>query len=620
MKYTLLSFLLMVSFESFGQDSWTNLPQENQAQEALDQKNYSRAIQLYSKALEIRRDKYPNGLYRCDIDAFKEIVKAIEQLATTYENANDYTTAIKQYEALSAWSKEGIQKFPYQSNPYSEYGLAEIQISRNYQALGQYDKGIAIGQKLINYFQDSRNNKYFKYVASQIIPIAHGRIGEILSDKNQLKASVAQHEKSIDAWRKALGQVKEELVYEKIASQAEFCVNRLKKLKDTTNVIKYGELSLKYYNLLLNMDTEEEDILRGIENIGNILAFHKAGRGAYKEAIEHFQKSLAINEKKFQQSGSAEHMKQLTAVNFYVSGYYESLNNTSASAKHLAIRIEQLIKLQELLPAKDYSYSISRNKYNLAKKYEDLTKYTQALTVLDASIALSPIAIERDPESTKKKEWQWIQEYFRYQLLKEMKNYELAHSSLRRLKDIFIELEALAPGISYSEHIKEAEISQRELAYPEVLQLTAEIDKLDDGKVKFDKLSTLVKLLKKKKRKDKLMRLSYLKHTSELAWTGLMTGNYKASKKALKKATRLKPVDPYLLTNYAPCLLFMGKYKKAEKVYAKYYNAPFKPGKKIIFGFIEDLEAFEEKGVIPTKHRAKVEEIKDQLSAWNMEL
>ena len=89
-------------------------------------------------------------------------------------------------------------------------------------------------------------------------------------------------------------------------------------------------------------------------------------------------------------------------------------------------------------------------------------------------------------------------------------------------------------------------------------------------------------------------------------------------KKALKKAMRIKPVDPYLITNYAPCLLFIGKYKKAEKVYSRYYNDSFKPGQQIIDGFIDDFGKLEEKGIIPNEHREKVDEIKAKLTSWKL--
>lgn len=613
-KSTILAFFLIASFPSFGQKNWTNLAEENQAQAALDQKKYPLAIELYRKALEIRKAKYPYGLDVCDLNAFKEIVKAMNNLATAHEKFEGYGAAIGQYVALSKWAEEGMQAFPKESNPYSEYGLAQIQIAKAFQSLGNYKRGEQVCQKLIRYFQKRNDNIAFNYVAPQVIAIAHGRIGEILRDEGETKNSATQHEKSVEKWQKLIGVISDKLAYKKIASQSEICVARFKVLKDTTNVIKYGELALTYYERSTKKDPKNEDFLRGIENISNILAFHLSAKGEYQQAIEYFKKSLAINDKKFRQNNKADYLIQLTAVNMKVSDCYASLGNISKSVEYLNTRIEQLKLLQKLLPKKDYAYSISRNQYNLAKKYEKLGKKKPALTVIDESIALSPIAIERDPKSTRKKEWQWIQEFYRYQLLRDMENYELAYSSLERLKSIFQGLEELAPDIQYSEFIKEVVISQNELAYPKVVKLNMEIDYLPDGTAKFTKLQELVKFLKKQKRKDISMRLSFLKHTSKLAWTGLMTGNYKPTKKALKKAMRLKPVDPYLITNYAPCLLFLGKYRKADKVYTKYYNQPFKPGQKIINGFLDDIKEFEEKGVIPVAHQVKMEQVKAKLN------
>ncbi len=373
---------------------------------------------------------------------------------------------------------------------------------------------------------------------------------------------------------------------------------------------------MKHYGILLKGDSGNKKITRKIQEARNALANYKSAWGEYEEAIEYYTKSLAIHEKQFEETRSPDDLKQMTALNLKISESYESLNNAAKSTEHLLIRIEQLKDLQALLPSVDYSYAISRNQYNLAKKQEGLSRYTQALAVLDEAILWGQKAIKLDSTSTRRKEWQWVQEFFRYQLLRDMEDYKLAYSSLSRLKQVFTDLETLEPGIQYPEHIKAMEISQRELAYPDIVQLNKEIEDLEEGEMRFEKSLVLVGILKKKMRKDRSLRLPFIKHTTSLGWTGLMTGEFKIAQKALKKAMRIKPVDPYLITNYAPCLLFLGKYKKAEKVYTKYYDARFKPGKKIIEGFVDDFKDFEENGIIPEIHREKVEEIKAQLKAW----
>lgn|GEM_PF-1863165 len=615
MKTRFIYLFLFVSFQSFAQDVWTNLPQEDQAEKALDEGNYSLAISLYEEALETRKTKYPKGLH-CSLTAFKEITTAMDHLIVANSKAGRYKKHIELCQELSAWSKKGMEVFPSKPNPYLEYGLVQIKMAESYQALDQYDKGVEVCQTLVDYFSNPENNRPFKFVAQQIVPFAHSRAGEILKDQGKLKDSATQHEKSVAAWQNTLKELDRTLVHEEIAQQSEICVQRFAKLQDSTRVVKYAEIALKHYGILLKGDSGNKKITRKIQEARNALANYKSAWGEYEEAIGHYTKSLAIHEKQFEQTGSTDDLKQMTALNLNISKCYESLDNALKSTEHLFIRIEQLKKLQELLPSVDYSYAISRNQYNLAKKQESLSSYAEALTVLDEAILWGQKAIKLDATNTRKKEWQWVQEFFRYQLLRELKDYKLAYGSVSRLKQIFIDLEALEAGIQYSEHIKEMEVSQRELAYPDIVKLDKEIEELEEGKTRFEKSLALVELLKKKMRKDRSLRLSFVKHTSALGWTGLMTGEFEVAKKALKRAMRIKPVDPYLITNYAPCLLFLGKYKKAEKVYTKYYDAPFKPGKKIIDGFVADFADFEENGVIPEIHREKAEEIKAQLKAW----
>ncbi len=610
-----LFLFLFVSHQSFGQRTWTNLPQEDQAEIAMKEGNYTLAIRLYEKALDLRKAKFPKGIY-CSPFALDEISTAMDHLIVANSKAGNYKKHIELCQELSTWSKKGMEVFPSKPNPYLEYGLVQIKIAESYQALDQYDKGVEVCQTLIDYFSNPGNNRPFKFVAKQIIPFAHGRAGEILKDQGNLKASATQHEKSVAAWQNTLKEVKETLVHEKIAQESEICVQRFAKLKDSTLVVKYAEIALEHYGILLKGDRGNKKITRKVQEARNALANYKSAWGQHEEAIGHYTKSLAMHEKQFKQTGSPDDLEQMAALNLKISTSYESLNNAAKSTEHLLIRIEQLKDLQALLPSVDYSFAISINQYNLAKKQEGLSRYAEALAVLDEAILWGQKAIKLDSTSTRKKEWQWIHEFFRYQLLRDMEDYKLAYGSLSRLKQVFTGLEALEPGIQYSEHIKAMEISQSELAYPDIVHLNKEIEELEEGKMRFEKSLVLVGLLKKKMRKDRSLRLSFIKHTTSLGWTGLMTGEFKIAQKALKKAMRIKPVDPYLITNYAPCLLFLGEYKKAEKVYTKYYDAPFTPEKKIIDGFVADFVDFEENGIIPEIHREKVEEIKAKLEAW----
>lgn len=617
MKAIFIYLFFIVSFQAFGQESWVNLPQEDQAEKAMEEGNHVLAIQLYEEALEIRKAKYPKGIY-CSLTAFKEVAEAMDHLIIAHGKAGNYRKHIELCQELSAWATDGMDVFPTKPTCYLEYGLTQIKVAESYQKLEQYDRGVEVCQNLIDYLENPGNNRPLRHVAKYVVGYAHSRAGDILKDQGKLKASATQHEKSVAAWQNTLKQSKDQLVYEAIAKQSEICVQRFAKLEDSTLVIKYAQISLRYYEILLKKDPSNEKLRTKVQSAGNSLASYKAGFGEHQDAISRYKRSLAINEKQFEETGDAEHLEQMAALNLKISEVYTSMNDIAASAEHLFTRVEQLVKLDELVPETDYSYTISRNQYDLAKKYETLASYSEAVAMMDESVVWGIKAIEKDSVSIRRKEWQWVQEFFRYQLLKEMEDYKLAYTSLDRLKKILTGLEKLEPEIQYSEHLREVEVSQRELAYPDIVKLDTEIDEMEDGEMKFDKAVELVNSLRKKMRKDRSMRLPFVRHTNVLAWNGLLTGEYKTTKKALKRAMRIKPVDPYLITNYAPCLLFLGKYKKADRVYAKYYDQPFRPGKNIIEGFIDDLAEFEKEGAIPEMHREKVEEIKVRLKAWKM--
>ncbi len=609
----------MLSVQAFSQQSWVNLPEENLAEKAMEEDNYALAINLYEQALEIRKAKYPKGIY-CSLTAFKEVAEAMDHLIIAHGKAGNYRKHIELCQELCAWAKDGMEVFPTKPTCYLEYGLTQIKVAESYQKLKQYDRGVEVCQNLVDYLQNPSNNRPLKHVAKYTVGYAYSRAGDILKDQGQLKASAIQHEKSVAAWQNTLKQSKETLVHEAIARQSEICVQRFAKLEDSTQVIKYAQISLRHYEILLNRDPGSEKLRNKVQTAGNSLANYKSGFGEYQDAIWRYKRSLTIHEKQFEERGKADDLEQMAALNLKISEAYTALDDVAKSVEHLFTRVEQLVKLDELVEDLDYSYTVSRNQYDLAKQYETLGSYSEALKMMDESIVWGIKAIEKDTTSTRRKEWQWVQEFFRYQLLKKMEDYGTAHSSLDRLKKILNGLEELEPEIQYSEYIREVEVSQRELAYPEIVKLDTEIDNMEGGKMKFDKAVELVESIRKKMRKDRSMRLPFVRHTNVLAWSGILAGEYKATKKALKRAMRIKPVDPYLLTNYAPCMLFMGKYKKADKIYAKYYNEPFRPGQKVIAGFIADLEEFEQEGVIPEMHREKVDEIKAQLKVWQEEM
>lgn len=588
---------------------------EEQAHAALKEGNYIQAIHLYKEALDFSKAKYPH--IHCSLTAYKEIVEAMDNLIKAHRKAGNHPTSIALSEELSSWAMEGMEQFKASTAPFLDYGLTQISIAESYQALKEYDKGLKICQELIKFNLDPGKPTPMKYVAKQIVPFAHGRSGKLLNAKGDIAASAKEHANSVAAWQKTLETVKANLIHEELAKEAQYCFLRYEKLQDTTQAIAYLNIALKQHEILMEREPDNTEFSSGVKTVSNTLASYQEALGEYEQAIAHNKRSLKINEAQFDETNEVEYLEQLAAINLKLSRCYQATNDVAASAQYLAARIDVLKQLEARLKDLDYTYPISRNLYNLAKKYEAIEQHENALESLDASIEWTPLAIEKAPENTRRKEWQWIQEFFRYQLLMKLEDYETAHSSLRRLKEVFTSLEELEEGTQYFDHINEIECSQRELAYPDVVALDAEIGAMEEGKEKFEKYRTLIKLLKKKKKKDPVMEMPFVMHTSQMAWDGLMLGEYKPTAKALKQAMRIKPINPYLITNYAPALLFMGKYKKAEKVYAEYYDQTLTPGKKILSGFTKDMKEFEEEGVVPEAHRAKVEEIKGKFEEWS---
>ncbi|MEM8527535.1 MAG: hypothetical protein AAGG68_23035 [Bacteroidota bacterium] len=62
-----------------------------------------------------KKAKYPK-LYDCNIDTFKEIAKAMDNLISAYGKAGDYTKQIEVCKALSAWAEDGKPKFNQYNN------------------------------------------------------------------------------------------------------------------------------------------------------------------------------------------------------------------------------------------------------------------------------------------------------------------------------------------------------------------------------------------------------------------------------------------------------------------------------------------------------------------------
>ncbi|MEL6836207.1 MAG: WD40 repeat domain-containing protein [Bacteroidota bacterium] len=90
-------------------------------------------------------------------------------------------------------------------------------------------------------------------------------------------------------------------------------------------------------------------------------------------------------------------------------------------------------------------------------------------------------------------------------------------------------------------------------------------------------------------------------------------GKFAEAEIALRCALTIAPEDMYLKSNLPPALLLQGKYAEAEELYRAYKDLPFPEDTRyetLAVGFLEDLQLFEEGGIIPEEHLEALKRIR----------
>ncbi len=102
---------------------------------------------------------------------------------------------------------------------------------------------------------------------------------------------------------------------------------------------------------------------------------------------------------------------------------------------------------------------------------------------------------------------------------------------------------------------------------------------------------------------------------NSLAWYQLLTGQFFAAEKSIRRGLELDPTNPILYTNLPAALIFQKEpFKEAEafKLYTAWKNKDF-GDRKYSDVFLDDFKAFELAGIIPPFRQAAVDRVKKLL-------
>ena len=203
MKPLFFIFSLLISLNSYGQEFWVSLPQEDQAELAIKQVNYDLAAKLYEEALQIRIAKYPDGIYK-KVRSLNEVTKAATNLRSIYAKANRKSDYVEICMKISAWAEMGIETFPDMRSQYLNYHVSQIRLAEGYRVLKEYDTGLSICQKTIKFLQNSGDSEMLQYVALHVLPYAQCTAADILEGQGMIEASAIEQEKCVVGWQKVL--------------------------------------------------------------------------------------------------------------------------------------------------------------------------------------------------------------------------------------------------------------------------------------------------------------------------------------------------------------------------------------------------------------------------------
>ena len=102
---------------------------------------------------------------------------------------------------------------------------------------------------------------------------------------------------------------------------------------------------------------------------------------------------------------------------------------------------------------------------------------------------------------------------------------------------------------------------------------------------------------------------------NSLAWNQLLSKEYAAAEKSLRRGLAIDSTTIILYTNLAPCLLFQGKFEAAKAEYLRWKDKAFNQQDLATFrdAFWADFRSFEDADCIPPERLADVAAIKKLL-------
>ncbi len=585
---------------------------EKQAAEAMAQSDFISAIKHYEEALLQRQSKFSDQELSEDIKALKEVAKALDKLITAHFEAGNIEKRLELSTQHLEWLQAGMEVDETDSQIKLDHIFSSLRVIESHESLGDLTTALRLSNNLIASLENETNKSY-KVAIDETLPLAYSRRGDILKGRADTTLSIKDHEKSLSLYDARYEETGIDSYLKDVGLQSHILVQRYAPLKDTTNALKYAIKAADAYGMYIEENPDDQAIIEKYILSCNGAAGYLTDLGNLEDGTSFFKESWKYNDKIYTETGDPDRGLQVAAISTKLWINLRKLNYLRQGVKYLERRVAILTEIQERLPSNDYSSYLTRDQFNLAKAYQEIGDLKASLDWVDQSIQTGSSSVEKDPASATVRQYMIVREHQRYEILRELGEYDQAYSSLEKVNGIFSALQKIETEEDYSEEIKDIKITQTELAYPDLVKLDDRISRVENKETKATLQNKLLKLIKKKLKKNEELIPSFVKHTNKKAWDGLFINNFKSSEKEIKKAMKFNTGDPYLITNLAPSLLFQGKYEEAEEVYMNNYSKPFRPGEIILDGFLADFDEFLAENVVPAEHKSKVISLKNRL-------
>ncbi|MEL6852921.1 MAG: hypothetical protein AAFP92_30705, partial [Bacteroidota bacterium] len=304
---------------------------------------------------------------------------------------------------------------------------------------------------------------------------------------------------------------------------------------------------------------------------------------------------------------------QLLGDLYFTSKRFEKAKNTRIEGEQL---FQTLLRLSP--QTLDYSIGVFIFRNNLGESYDVLDQPDSALYYLELAQATVQSLGETLPDNNEIKSM-FIENYFHFHehFCRQAWEIEKAKYYLEEAIRLQRELVAVSPNnVGYLENLAHYEAIKGEMAFPSVFYLLNQIKNEDDTlrlyELHISLIDTLARLVEVYP--DGKAKLS--EYTNTKGWLGMFLSKFSSSKKDFEASLKLNPTYHFPLANQAHIELLLGNFKSAKRLYLARKDRAFEDqsGRSYRDVFLENLDLFENAGIIPEARKKDVSKIRKLLA------